>query len=582
MEVSPDEARRAIEYVADTPRRAAECLTIRNKAGKTVPLVYSPAQKKLSALWRKMEMQNRPVRIIALKPRQVHMSVGVAAEMFLRIPFFAGQQGVVMANDDDTSGVLFDYYKQFQESYKFSPLALGNDLLPGLLKDTDRHFRWANDSAIECRTAGATAGGRGRSRRFLHLSEYGFWPDAEKVMRGIMASLPEDPGTAAIIESTANGLGGSFWERWQQAVAGVSGWEPLFFAWWEHPEYSRALDVSASQFQNSLNDDEINIWRQYGLTLEQLYWRRDAIKSKFGGSLDGFKQEYPSNPEEAFLMSGRPRFNIQSIARQQVIREPMQGKLRTTMVGTRERVMFEPDAAGELQIFKMPADNKRYVIGADPAKGKDQEKGKSDPDYSVATVMDIDTGEQVASLRERLTPFFFAEYLKVLGRFYNLAYLVPEANELGFIEALLSNEPAYPPGRFFERKPDPDNLRPPTAHEIGWYESVTTRPMLISVLESALLDGSIHVRKANTVSELMSFVVKPNGRAEHQQGCHDDEVFALGLAVMGIQAVPRRAPEHKFKLESDLQQRANDEWSPQKYGRGGVSSDGRGGYHWGR
>jgi hypothetical protein len=549
-----------IRYSLDHRRWCHDTLTIRNKRGMTVPLELTPAQAKLTDLIANIERQNRPVRIVALKARQVHMSVGVASHLFKRVPFFDGQQGVVMANDDDTSAVLFDYYKQFSDGYKANAMT---QPLPGLLKDTDRHLRWENHAAIEVRTAGAKNPGRGRSRRFGHLSEYAFWENAERTMAGVMQSIPYDPGTVVIIESTANGHGGSFWERCQEAMSGQSEWEFLFYAWWEHPEYALPLPVDLARFRESLTGEESALVERYGLKLEQIQWRRKKI-SEMNGNLDYFRQEFPSNPEEAFLMSGRQRFNAQAVARQPVIREPLTGKLKTSVLGTREQTTFEADERGPVSIFKMPSKGSRYVIGADSSRGLDAGQGRSDPDYCVAQVIDIDTGEQAASFHDRLNPATFAEYLAALGRFYNLAYLVPEANEWGFMQALLMQD--YPIGRIYERRPDPANARPPTANELGFLTTSTSKPMMISALDVALLDGSLVVRKARTVSELMSYVIDSGGRTNAQQGCHDDEVIALGLAVMGLNAarLVRAAPKHNYTLESDALKRSG-EWEPQRY-----------------
>jgi hypothetical protein len=45
----------------------------------------------------------------------------------------------------------------------------------------------------------------------------------------------------------------------------------------------------------------------------------------------------------------------------------------------------------------------------------------------------------------------------------------------------------------------------------------------------------------------MTFVIKPNGKAEHNAGCHDDTVIALGLAVVGIEQMPRWTPPGKHE-----------------------------------
>ena len=233
---------------------------------------------------------------------------------------------------------------------------------------------------------------------------------------------------------------------------------------------------------------------------------------------------------------------------------------------------------GALTVYKKPAANKRYVIGADSATGKDisdgAEPGNVDPDYSVACVLDADTGEQVAKLRGRIEPDPFGEYLVTLGRWYNWAYLVPESNNMGIavIESIRRRD--YPPALIYKRRPQ--------AHEefaaqdsvsvnlLGFNTNTVTRVQLISRLDAAIREMSIAVRDPNTLAELLSFVIKPSGKPEAQDGCHDDEVFALALAVTGIETAPG-ARAHAAIDRHLPPQRFHGGGKPQRYGPAGRS-----------
>ena len=138
----------------------------------------------------------------------------------------------------------------------------------------------------------------------MHISEYAFWPPNTKksTLTGILQAVPNDPKTFVAIESTANGFD-HFKELWDQAVAGESGFTPLFFAWYELPEYAMPYDGF------ELTEEEKQLQAAYNLTLDQLTWRRWCIEANCSGDVDLFKQEYPSCPEEAFLMTGRPVFD---------------------------------------------------------------------------------------------------------------------------------------------------------------------------------------------------------------------------------------------------------------------------------
>lgn len=543
---APSDERLAVLAAAflDHPTFCRHSLSIRDKRGIRVPLALTPAQIKLDELIHGLEAQGKPVRIVALKARQVHMSVGCAAEFFHRIPFRTGRRGLCLAHLEFATSQIADYYLQFQAHYTpFGPQD-SQIVLPALKsKPNTESIEWANDSKVSFGTAGSVQIGRSFAAHYLHLSEFAFYRDASTLMTGLMQVMPHLPETMALVESTANGVGGPFFDLWQQAVSGESDWRPLFYAWWEHPEYTLPVPGDVREFEQSLTPEERALRQQHGITLEQLAWRRHHIANNCQGSVDKFRQEMPSTPEEAFLTSGRPRFDHISIARQPVVRDPLNGDLDVVRVGVESRIQFlaRSDGRGPLRIWRRPVPGHLYVIGADPAQGIDsvKETGVSDPDYSCACVLDADTGEQVAVLRERLAPSAFGAYLCALGRWYNDAYLVPEANPIGIalIEEILRQ--SYPLERIYKRRRDASDRRPVRLEEIGFLTTSTSKPILVSTLDTALRELSVIVRDPLTIQECRTYVWDARGHTNAQAGCHDDLVIALALAITGLMTMPR-------------------------------------------
>lgn len=536
-----------------------ESLTIRDKRGIPVPLVLTPAQIKLSRIIRQQQEARRPVRVIALKARQVHMSVGSVSQIFRNVAFAQGQQAMLMAHDHKAASNLYGYLEQFDSSYKPFRGLIKPDLISKqkASQTTAGKLTWARENWVMSATASNLAAGRSFSMRHLLLSEYAFYRDASELGRGLMQSVPDDPGTIIIVESTANGMGGPFYDLWQKASDpnGDSAFAPLFFAWWEHPEYQRQPDPGFTPTR-----EERELAERHGLTLPQLCWRRWAIANKCDGSIDTFRQEYPSNPEEAFLTSGRPRFDVISIGRMPVVRDPIAGELERVNVGVRSQVQFvaRDDGRGLLRVWRRPVAGHVYVIGADVAEGIDAKEGKgeADPDYSSGVVLDADTGEQVAHLRGRIAPSVFGEYLCALGEWFNWAYLIPEANGpgLGLIEEI--NRQGYPFHLIYQRQREADDRRPPLLQELGWKTTSTSKPQLVSALDTAIREMSVIIRDPVIVQECRTFVYRPDGKVGAQEGCHDDCVIALALAVIGLRSVPRQ------RQHTGVQQ-----IQPQRYGQ---------------
>lgn len=524
----------------DHERFCLESLRIRDLGGSAVTMVLSPGQLKLHRAIMKQRRAGKPVRIVALKTRRSWFTAACCAEMFHSIPFFPGRKGLVIADKYNPAAMeAFGYLLQFQKSYK----SFGGKLkLPRLVKDSEQKLEWANGSAIDVLSAEGGEVGRGGGRHFLLGDELAFWRAPEVTLTAIMNMLPKLPDTEAIFPSTANGVGGEFYDLCQRAQdpAQKGLWEFLFFGWLEHPIYRLKLDeVKAPEFQASLNDEEKLLQSMHGATLEQLHWRRVTIATECRGKVDLFHQEYPTTPEEAFLSSGRPALDTKALARMPVS-NGTSGEIQVVEEFPRKKMRFVARDHGALTIWKKPEPGHAYIVGADPSKGVDVSEAKrgDDPDYSVGFVIDQHTGEQVAMLRERLRPVPFAEYLALLGEVYNHAFIVPEANDAGFIDALLRTN--YPLGMIFNRRRDPTDRRSAQPEEIGFETTNVTRPWLVSALDDAVREMSITIRSPIALQECRTFVIKPTGKAEHQTGCHDDCVIAAALAVMGLRYAPKK------------------------------------------
>src|SRR5690606_15501638 len=117
--------------------------------------------------------------------------------------------------------------------------------------------------------------------------------------------VPDAPGTEVILESTANGVGNFFHQRWREAERGEGEFQAIFVPWYWQEEY-RKDPGDEGDFTASLTDEEIEYGDTYELDLWQLAWRRSKIKELGDPAL--FKQEYPANAVEAFQASGHDSF----------------------------------------------------------------------------------------------------------------------------------------------------------------------------------------------------------------------------------------------------------------------------------
>jgi hypothetical protein len=64
----------------------------------------------------------------------------------------------------------------------------------------------------------------------------------------------------------------------------------------------------------------------------------------------------------------------------------------------------------------------------------------------------------------------------------------------------------------------------------GFNTNSATRPAILQILKEAIDNQLITIYDKPTISEMFSFIVKPNGRPEAEQSSHDDLVMSLAIA----------------------------------------------------
>lgn len=482
---------------------SGKCLKIRTKKGTVEPLVLNVAQKRLVEIADNQWNTEGKVRIIVLKARQMGLSTAIGGWIFHKVTTKKAERAIVVTHHADSTTALFDMVKRFY------------DALPDILKPSKKYSSRKElafdklDSGYVVATAGGENIGRGQTVRFAHLSEVAFWPPAKanEQFNGLLQTIPDDHGTAIFIESTANGVSGLFHETWQGAVRGENGFIPVFLPWFIQDEYR---EEPLPSFRRT--PEEQHLAETLGLDDQQLAWRRKKI-AQVGRDL--FMQEYPSTPEEAFLTSGRPVFNPELIHK--LLQEAQEPMHRMELEGS----TWERNSRGPLSIWHPWDPNETYYIGADVAEGV---RGG---DFSVAQVLDSQK-RLVAQYHAHIDPDTFGDVLYHLGRLFNDAEIIVESNNHGLTTITRLIKGLNYPNAYTETVLD--KITDTETVKMGFMVNAKTKPLIIDGLRQAMREGPIDILDAKTLREMQTFVVKDNGKMEHEEGCHDDTVMALALA----------------------------------------------------
>ena len=496
------------------------CLKIRTKSGTVIPFRLNAAQQKLYDIARKQQESGRPVRIIILKARQLGFSTLTEALIFHACATRPNTTALIVTHREDATANLFRmsklYYDELPDPIK--PMLRTSNAQEIIFENPTRSSKEKAErpglrSRIRCATAGGKGIGRSDTLQCVHLSEYAFWPEGSDgkaaTLTGILQAVPSTPGSMVIIESTANGYE-DFKDRWDAAVAGENDFEAVFFAWFENPEYEME-PVPGTEW----NPEERELAERYGLNDRQLQWRRWCIANNCGGSLDMFRQEYPSNPDEAFLHSGTGVFdNEQVILRRETAPEPIrQGRF----VWEEDSYAWEDDPLGEIRIWKEPETGVPYVLGGDTA-------GEGS-DWFTAHVIDNSTGEQVASLRRQYSEPEYVRAVYALGRYYNDAMAAIETN-FSTYPVMKLQELDYPFQYSRERE---DTYTKQIRKSYGFRTDRQSRPRAIAGLVEIFSTHPQWFKDKELLGEMLTFTYNEDHRAEAMAGKHDDLVMAAAI-----------------------------------------------------
>lgn len=481
---------------------AKHCVKIRPKVGAVQPFLLNGPQKRLQAVIDSQLAATGRVRVIILKARQQGFSTYVHAWKYWQLSQRHAKKGVVVAHAADSTRALFDMYKRTHE-------AMPPVVKPATKYSSRRELSFPGlDTTLMVATAGGDNIARGETITHAHLSEVAFWPKitASDNLNALMATIPDAPGTAVFIESTANGMSGLFYDLWLGALEGTNGFVPFFSPWFDSPEYT----VADHNFELTLEEEDIV--EAYGLNMGQLAFRRQRIAQT---STEQFKQEYPSNADEAFIASGRPVFNPDQLHKLLKAREaPIE---RRALEGGK----FEIHPRGELHVFHKLDPSQRYYIGADVAMGL------KNGDWSVAQVLDRQK-RRVAMWRGHVHPDYFADVLYALGFYYNEARIAVENNNHGLLTAIrLGRDLAYPDTYTAVGE---GQLNDQDSWIIGFNTNAKTKPLIIDNLRAAMRDDEIELSDETTLREMLAYIVTESGKMQAEQGVHDDCVMSLALA----------------------------------------------------
>lgn len=280
----------------DFPFYAERCLRIRPKEGPIIPLRLNWVQREVHAQIEGQRRRTGMVRALILKCRQPGISTYVEGRFYQQVTHRFGVKAFILTHHTDATDNLFAMTERYH-SHCPDPVKP----LTGAANAKELHFDRL-ESSFEVGTARTSGVGRSDTIQLLHGSEVAFWENADQHVDGLLQAVPQVKGTEVILESTANGPVGVFYNMCKAAERGEGDYILVFVPWFLHDEY---MTDPPSDWE--MPDEFRDYQELHSLSTAQMYWawkKNLEMVAPIGGSTfqihSKFRQEYPATAQEAF------------------------------------------------------------------------------------------------------------------------------------------------------------------------------------------------------------------------------------------------------------------------------------------
>jgi len=545
-----------VAWITSYRTYAKENLKIQKMSGDLVPLDLNAIQLTLDDIIEWIKLQGMLVRIEILKARREGITTEIAGRNYWHCSTKSNRYCFMVTHEPEATDFIFNMHKRFlaHSDPDWKPMVKYNS--KKILEFNDPNGSPGGlDSAIRVGTAGKENLGSSQLIHYLHLSEVAKWPEivAEALLTSLFQCVPNEPDTEIVIESTANGIGGKFYDMyWASGTKIIVGldenggiiWKPerdikadksniwvsIFFPWFVFPDYAMAITKWEAEAGRSFvrDEEEIKIVGIYFRGLpdtivnQKLCWRRSTIENQCQGSKRIFQQEYPASPEEAFLGTGRAAFDpYQCHALLLAAPKPIATYEILPHTGD---FISKQDGSGRLWVWQEPVPGRSYVLGADTAEGIEVSSsgGETKYDFSCFDIVDHLTGQQVAQWHGHIDPDLFGRIMFWAGRRYAEAYVGPERNPGGHGSTAINTliQMGYS-NIHVETIPDPPGL---PRKRYGWHATTSAIGQAVDNMIKEMRDGSHGIKSSRTLTEFLCYKRDAKGKYGGEVGKHDDLV----------------------------------------------------------
>lgn len=494
--------------------------------------------------------------VVTTKPRQagITTTVGafIACEMCLADPE-SPQTVLVIGNTLDLAQQMVSKIREFL--LQFPAWMWGDEYITDLSKynlppDKNEIFNICNTKELVlkngCRVV-ARSSGPDASRgvggvTWLIFDEAGFIENGKDVYASAIPTV--STGGKVVMVSTPNGKDQLYYETCRLAqLKGTDKWnnfELIELKWYQDPRYNKRLewyrknkDGEMEFYKEPLLDKEGNIKydnEHWDKMIEDGWKPRSPWYITMCQQFNNDEIKIAQELDVSFLGSASNVVPVEAIEMQKEL------NVRKPLPKDDDGDMFHLE---DTYIWKKPIPGHRYVMPIDCSRGDSD-------DRSSLEILDLDgidddgkpCIEQVLEYNGKITGDDLGEIAYWYGMLYGEAYCVVESiggygdatlltlMRLGY-KNLYYDDPNL---NKFTIQREQSTLQPGNDGKLPGFHSNAVRFQMLSHFANSVRINEIKIRSERVIAELDTWIFK-NGRQDHQDGCHDDNLTCLAMGM---------------------------------------------------
>ena len=413
-----------------------------------------------------------------------------------------------------------------------------------------------NGCKVVARSSGPDASRGVGGVQWLIFDEAAFIENGKDVYASALPTV--STGGHIIMISTPNGKDMLYYETCRQAkLKGTKDWnnfELVEMKWYQDPRYNKFLEWTKKDEETGeiLIQKENYIDKEGNITFDNDHWEkmvedgwlpRSPWYVKMCQQFNNDSQKIAQELDVSFLGSASNVVDPEFIE--------MQDKLNK-----RDPLYVDP-MIDDTWIWKEPIPGHRYLMSIDCSRG-------DAADRTAIEILDLDgidddgtpCLEQVLEYHGKMTGDVIGELAYKYGMMYGEAFTVIDCiGGTGDACLLMMMRLGYknlyyddPELKVYTMQRDASSIQPTPDGKLPGFHSSSVRFQMLTYFANMVKTNQIKIRSKRVIAELDTWIYKGTAaRIDHQDGCHDDTLTCLAMAVFVMNFSMKKIIEAKEK-----------------------------------